>query len=160
METKSLRNAIAATSLLIGLAGASSAQADAFRVVPPPPAVGVLGIDAMATDIYRLTCPFFTTGVSANVADLIPVAAPAVSLQIFKPQPLPPGVVSTTDPIDGFQFPFVQAPSPTVTLNKGSGQYYLFVNKNLAGIENYRMTVHCNGGLFHFTPVPVLIQNQ
>lgn len=147
MQTKSLKNAIAATSLLMGLAGASSAQADPFQVV-----LEDLGAAATATDVYRLTCPLFTTGVSANVTDLIPLAAPLVSLQIFKPQPLPPGVVSTTDPVDGFQFPGVQFPSPTVTLNKGSGQYYLYVDKNAAGAENYRMTVHCNGK-FHFTPV-------
>lgn len=158
METKSLKNAIAAASLLVGLAGASSAQADVFEVVN-----GSLGAAASATDVYRLTCPILTTSVSANVTDLIGVAAPLVSLQIFKPQPLAPGVVSTTDPIDGFQFVFPlgfgQFPSPTVTLNKGSGQYYLYVDKNAAGAENYRMTVHCNG-FFHSTPAPVLIQNQ
>lgn len=157
METKSLRNAIAAASLLVGLAGASSAQADPAEVV-----LETLGVAATATDVYRLTCPIFTTGVSANVTDLIPVAAPLVSLQIFKPQPLPPGVVSTTDPVDGLQFmlpgPVLgEFPSPTVTLNKGSGQYYLYVDKSAAGAENYRMTVHCNG-IFHSTPawVPAL----
>lgn len=161
MKTKSFRNVLATASLLAGLAGASSVQANGPAQVVFGTLQNVFPFVPTATDVYRLTCPIGTTGVSANVTDLIGVAAPLVTLQIVKPQPLPFGAVGTTDPIDGFQFvaggAFVQLPSPTVTLNNGSGQYYLFVDKNVTGVENYRMTAHCNAGA---TPVPVQIQNQ
>ena len=154
MKTDSLRNIVATASLMAGLAGVSSARADVVN--------GSLGAVASATDHYHVTCPASNSRLAGNVTDLIPVAAPLVSMQIHKGNV----AINTTDPVDGFQFiidpPPLQVPSPTVSLFGSLGVYDVLIDKTATGVENYRMYVQCFGG-FTGGPLPttiVQVQNQ
>ena len=91
MKTNSFGNIVATASLVAGLAGVSSAQADVVN--------GSLGAGASATDGYRVTCPSNDSRLEGHVTDLIPVAAPLVSMLIRNRN----GATNTTDPVDGFR---------------------------------------------------------
>jgi hypothetical protein len=154
MKTDSLRNIVATASLMAGLAAVSSARADVVN--------GSLGAGASATDHYHVTCPDNNSRLAGNVTDLVPVAAPLVSMLIRNRN----GAANTTDPVDGFQFiidpPPVLLPSPTVSLFVGLGVSNVLIHKTAAGAENYRMFVQCLGG-FTGGPLPttiVQVQNQ
>jgi hypothetical protein len=170
MKIDSFRNIVATASLAAGLAGVSSAQADVVT--------GSLGAGASATDRYHVTCPDNTSRLKGNVTDLVPVAAPLVSMVIRTRK----GATHTTDPIDGFE-PFagpfqvagtitnpssripalLQLPSPTVSLFGGLGVYEVLIVKSAAGVENYRMNVQCFGGIWAGGTLPttiVQVQNQ
>jgi hypothetical protein len=153
MNTNSFRNIVATASLVAGLASVSSAQADVVN--------GSLGTGASATDHYHVTCPAFNSRLEGNVTDLVPVAAPLVSMQIHKGN----GAINTTDPVDGFQFIIAppslqQVPSPTVSLFGGLGAYDVLIDKTAAGVENYRMYVQCFGGFTGGTLPTTIVQVQ
>jgi hypothetical protein len=154
MKTNSFGNIVATASLVAGLAGVSSAQADVVN--------GSLGAGASATDGYRVTCPSNDSRLEGHVTDLIPVAAPLVSMLIHNRN----GATNTTDPVDGFQViidpPPLQVPSPTVRLFVGLDVSNVLILKTAVGVENYRMYVQCFGG-FTGGPLPttiVRVQNQ
>ncbi len=139
---------------MAGLAGVSSARADVVN--------GSLGAGASATDHYHVTCLASNSRLAGNVTDLVPVAAPLVSMQIHKGNV----ATNTTDPVDGFQFiidpPAVLLPSPTVSVSGGLGAYDVLIDKTAAGVENYRMFLQCFGGITG-GPLPTTImqvQNQ
>lgn len=150
MKTNSFRNIVATASLVAGLAGVSSAQANVVS--------GSLGAGASATDHYHVTCPAVFSRLEGNVTDLIPVAAPLVSMQIHKGN----GATNTTDPVDGFTFFFspLQLPSPKVSLVGGSGVYDVLIDKTAAGAENYLMYVQCFGGFTGGTLPTTIVQVQ
>jgi hypothetical protein len=150
MNTNSFRNIVATASLMAGLAGFSSAQADEVY--------GSLGAGASATDRYHITCEDNNSRLEGNVTDLVPVAAPLVSMLIRTRRE----ATHTTDPIDGFES-FSELPSPTVSLFGGLGVYEVLIIKSAAGVENYRMDVQCFGGIWFGGTLPttiVQVQNQ
>ncbi len=145
MKAISLKNLCAAASLLAGLGGMSSAQADVFG--------GFLGAAASATDVYGMTCPLGTTSIRANVNDGgIAADGIVVSVQIVDPQG---GALNATAPDFG-------GPSPTVIgVGPGPGNYLVLVNKNAAGNQGYVVFLDCFAGAAAVAGnQSTLVQNQ
>lgn len=131
MNTNTLRKISVTASLLVGLAGASSAQADIQN--------GALGAAASATDHYHVRCPELNTHrLAGTVMDLYPIVPPLVSMQFHKHGAAGNDTTNTTDPVDGDAFW-----SPVATLIGGSGVYDVLVDKTAMGAELYRINVHC-----------------
>jgi hypothetical protein len=144
MKTTSLKNLCATTSLLVGLGGMSSAQADLYS--------GTL-VTAGATDVYGITCPIPTSAVVANIDDGGAADGIFVGTQVIDPQggasdnPIAPdgGGVSGNG----------------VSAGPAAGNYLVVVNKNTAGFQNYTLDVDC---FFNGNPYAgfqsALVQNQ
>ncbi|MDD2723026.1 MAG: hypothetical protein PHH59_03260 [Methylovulum sp.] len=166
MNTTTLKNTLA-TILLTGLVThAHTTMANSVT--------GALGAGRGTTDYYRVTCSKNANGdtynLKVNVLDLLPVAAPLISVQAVK------GVfgANTTDAVDGDA---TNAPSPTAiptgmiynpitkkyvkSINSGNGVYDVRVNKTAVGVENYKMNVNCYSSVGKLTGIAVkIVQNQ
>jgi len=149
MKNKTLKKTFISASLLGVLGYAGSVAAHDIN--------GVLGKSAGATDYYQVECFDDGTGPAdhlvVKIKDLVPVAAPLVSVQVTK------GKIAknTTDAADG-NATF----SPTLNIKGGNGLYYLTVDKTAANAETYNLQIHCetSGGLHTGTNEPELLQNQ
>ena len=143
MKTTSLKNLCATTSLLVGLGGMSSAQADVQN--------GALGAIASSTDAYVIVCPAGTAAVQASVDDG-PAAGVVVSLQVIDPQG---GATNVTAPDGGAASAPAGFPAqPGITL--------VLVDKASAGAEGYTAIMDCfnAGGAAAPGNQSFLVQNQ
>lgn len=75
---------------------------------------------------------------TVQIRDLDPVSPPTLSLQARRSF----AAKSTTDAVDGDA-----AASPVVALNEGAGRYDLYVDKNLAGEEDFEVSAQCWSGI-------------
>jgi hypothetical protein len=144
MKTISLKNLCATTSLLVGLVGMSSAQADVQN--------GAFGFAAASMDVYVIVCPAGTASVRANVNDG-PAAGVLVSLQIIDPQG---GATNVTAPDGG-------GVSATIGLPATPGISLVLVDKTPpASAEGYTAIMDCfnAGGAAAPGNQSFLVQNQ
>jgi hypothetical protein len=150
MKNRFLNATLAATSLLLGAGYAQIASAHNSS--------GSLGQTAGSTDLYIASCFNNNDGtgdsvrLAIQVADLGPVAAPKVSVQVLK------GVAAatSTDSKDGDS-----KYSPFVYNNGGNGSYYVIVSKTGTGVENYDLDFHCQAASGAHTGTSIqMLQNQ
>lgn len=99
---------------------------------------GSLATAQSSTDYYQVSCYDDGNGSASylefSVMDAKPVAAPIISAQISKGYQ----IVNTSDNTDSDA-----SYSPDVIALGGSGAYFVMINKNKAGVENYAFQYHC-----------------
>lgn len=124
----SLKNLCATASLLVGLGGMSSAQADSY--------IGNLGAAPSATDVYAMTCPLQPVAAfsaQASVDDQGAADGIVVSVQVVNPH----GRATNATAPDGGGF------SPIVSLPQQPGNYLVVVDKGAAGAQGYYLRLDC-----------------
>ncbi|ASF46176.1 hypothetical protein [Methylovulum psychrotolerans] len=117
---------------------------------------GALGNASSATDYYRITCGTNSFGdtykLNVALADVAPVAAPIISIQVIK------GALgkNTYDTNDGDT-----VYSSAAIVQGGNGIYQVIIDKTSAGVENYTLKYNCQNSAGATTDTSIVtVQNQ
>lgn len=136
MKAIGIKKLCATTSLLVGLGGMSSAQADVDNET--------LAAAANLTDVFGMSCPLGTANVQAFVNDAGNADGITVNVGIVDPQGGASG--RATAPDGG-------GVSATVGLaGAGGGNYLILVHKPQAGAQAYAVNYECIAGGVGYGP--------
>lgn len=149
MNTKTLKAATLAASLIAGMSSVSPAMARSTGVQ-------ALGIAQNSVDVWTFSCPVFHNG-RATVEDLAPFA-PLNRVQVVLGKGLITNQVQDNLPLvtlgEG------GASSAVTVVNQGAGLYAAAFKKTLLGVEGYRGNLYCVGPFGVLNPPITRLINQ